>query len=98
MPFIEASALNSAENLRRFVVANKYVIKEALRVYQEAMTSARTMAQRHYEDGQSDPDIRAKQDGSWVTNEGWGGLADQYRHNASEAARVSAELGNVLEY
>lgn len=85
------------QNLELFVTEYASVIDTALRVYAEDMTANAKPLEVQYDQVYGDPELRARQDNSWVTTMGLKHLAALLRDSASQALRARAALARLEE-
>ncbi|MGN7135786.1 hypothetical protein [Streptomyces pseudogriseolus] len=74
------------------------LIRQALYVYLERMEGAALGAEAEYKRGQEDPEVKAQQDASLMTNRGYRISAQMFRESADSARKalddiMNAELG-----
>ncbi|WEB38790.1 hypothetical protein MOV08_05365 [Streptomyces yunnanensis] len=72
-------------------------IVNALHVYADKQGQAAAEAQHAYEAGQRDPEVRVKQDGSLVTNDGYRQAAEILRQSAQQARDIAITLSGMAE-
>lgn len=72
------------------------VIRTALHVYVERMEENAKECQAAYEAGQKDPEVKAKQDASYMTNAGLRHLAEMSRQSATTARKASDDILNAI--
>lgn len=72
------------------------IIQTALRVYVERMEESAKEAQGAYEAGQADPEIKAQQDKSLVSNYGYKVSAQMFRDSAQSARKASDDILDAI--
>lgn len=80
-----------------FLYENHWEIGSSLRSTYERMTEAAKDAEANYRLGREDPAIKADQDKSIVTNNGWRDLATIFREQAADAERIRRELLDLMD-
>ncbi|MGW0583679.1 hypothetical protein ACWD25_49015 [Streptomyces sp. NPDC002920] len=87
-----------AEAARYHAVLSEHetIIRTALQGYVERMEGAAKQAQEAHEAGQADPQVKAEQDGSLVTNFGYKHMAEMFRQSAGSGRKASDDILNAV--
>ncbi|MFF3453233.1 hypothetical protein ACFYXH_02670 [Streptomyces sp. NPDC002730] len=95
---IQMDAVMQEEAARYHAVLSKHetILRTALQVYVERMEEAAKEAQAAYEAGQTDPEMKAQQDKSFVTNFGYKHSAEMFRQSAHSARKASDDILNAV--
>lgn len=86
-----------AQRVGNYVDENIDVIINALHNHAERMTDAAELAQAQYDAGQYDPDTKAAQDRSLVTNNGYKHSAQLFEKSAKKARTVANTLRTMID-
>ncbi|MFE2075177.1 hypothetical protein [Streptomyces misionensis] len=97
MPFVESADLKAGEAAYNFVQQNEYIIRQTLGVYIEYMTECGKIALKHFQEGQDDSEVRARQDAGVMTNRAFKIMAEQFQANANSGTRALESLGKVTD-
>jgi hypothetical protein len=80
-----------------FLHDNEGILRTALESFARHMSEAEKDARAAYEAGQADPEVKAQQDASMVTNFAYGHAADMFKGNAKNALEALTELRDVMQ-
>lgn len=94
---VTPEAARRAAKVAGYVSARLHVITNALRNHVEHMEKAAEVAETAYAAGQADPDVKAAQDASYITNKGLRTSAEMFRQDAHKARQVMEELEDMVE-
>lgn len=83
--------------LAHVVRQHQHVIINALHNQARHMDEAAKLAGEQYEAGKADPEVKAAQDRSMVTNNGYYQSFKMFRDDAAEARKVIEELEQAIE-
>ncbi|MEV5913385.1 hypothetical protein AB0M00_31395 [Streptomyces chartreusis] len=96
MTYVDAGTMEQATRYHAVLTDHETIIRTALQVYVERMEEAAKEAETAHEAGQADPEIKAQQDKSFVTNYGYKVSAQMFRESAQSARRASTDLLNAV--
>ncbi|MGW6597923.1 hypothetical protein [Streptomyces sp. NPDC055036] len=96
MTYIDRSMVPQAVRHSEFLMRHEDIIRQALSVYAEHMSKAEAEARVAFAAGQADPQVKAKQDKSMMTNNGYGQAANMFKANTEDANRASVALLEAL--
>lgn len=85
------------EVLANFLLEHENTITNAMYVYAQAMNEAGVGARAQWKAGQDDPEVKAAQDGSFITNLGLKHSAQLFDDSASRARDVARRLQAMLD-
>jgi len=87
----------AATALFSFLEENGYTITNAMTVYAERMDENAEAVRAEWKRGQDNPDVKAAQDASMVTNNGHLHAANMASESAKRARHVAAELTRLID-
>ncbi|WAB08854.1 hypothetical protein SEA_SUCCESS_75 [Streptomyces phage Success] len=93
---IEYGMEKQAARYHEVLTDHETIIRTALQVYVERMEEAAKEADAAYKAGQADPELKAQQDKSFVTNHGYKVSAQMFRESAESARKASTDLLNAV--
>ncbi|MGI5196919.1 hypothetical protein ACQEVY_25330 [Streptomyces sp. CA-288835] len=96
MGYIDSGMEKEVARYHAVVVEHETIIRTALQVYVERMEEGAKEAQAAYEAGQANPDVKAAQDKSYVTNFGYKHLAEMCRQSVASARKASDDILNAV--
>ena len=88
---------NEAALVGAYVERHQSTITNALRVYAEHMRQAAEQAMGEYERGQADPEVKAAQDGTLISNNGYRQSAALFTENADKAREVAEGIDELID-
>lgn len=83
--------------LAQFTRTNETFILHVLGHYENYMRESAKPSMAEYERGQADPVVKAAQDASMITNNGYRQIALMAVQNADKAKRLADELSKLVE-
>lgn len=93
---MDAGMQEEAARYHAVLSEHETILRTALQVYVERMEEAAKEAQAAYEAGQADPEVKAQQDESFVTNFGYKHSAQMFRESAMSARKASDDILNAV--
>ncbi|MFB7027195.1 MULTISPECIES: hypothetical protein [unclassified Streptomyces] len=88
--------LEEMQRCHGVLIEHDSLIRTALRVYAERMDENAKEFQEAYEAGQADPEVKAQQDKSYVTNYGRKHAAEMSRQSAESARKASDAILDAI--
>ncbi|MER5883070.1 hypothetical protein ABT160_04505 [Streptomyces sp. NPDC001941] len=92
MSWIDGSVLDELKRENAVLREHEGIIQAALGPYIREMEGSAKEAQAHYEAGRADPELRARQDASFITNIGYRQMAQMFQNSAESARRAFEAL------
>lgn len=93
---LHAEDLDDARAAAQWAHTHATVIRAALSVYAERMQDSADQAHHAWQAGQADPQIKAAQDASMVTNAGFGSCSRLFADSAASARRALAAMSEYV--
>lgn len=94
--YIDPSMTDGLIRYHEALKDHESIIRMALGVYRERMEAAREEAQAAYEAGQADPVLKATQDASFMTNDGYCQAAAMFADSAKQAEEANMSILNAI--
>ncbi|MEU5577761.1 hypothetical protein ABZ791_10870 [Streptomyces huasconensis] len=92
---MDAEMQQEATRFHAVLKEHSSVIRTALHVYVERMEESAKKCEAAYKAGQEDPEVKAQQDASYITNNGLRHLAEMSRQSAESARQALTDLLNA---
>ncbi|MFE6226911.1 hypothetical protein [Streptomyces sp. NPDC057854] len=96
MVYMDAGMMEQVTRYHKVLTKHESIIRTALSVYVERMEENAKACREAYEAGKANPEVKAQQDASFMTNDGLRHLAAMSRESAASARKASDDILNAI--